>query len=62
MQTILNTLVEERGEACMEYLRDMDDDTAKQELSRFKAGQSPHAYIHAVFKRLDSHMLSVTTS
>ena len=36
MQTILNTLVEERGKACMEYLRDMDDETAKQELSRFK--------------------------
>ena len=36
IQTILNTLREERGAACMEYLRDMDDDEAKRELGRFK--------------------------
>jgi len=36
IQVILNTLVEERGQACMEYLRGMDDEAAKKELSRFK--------------------------
>ena len=36
IQVILNTLHEERGKACMEYLRDMDDESAKRELSRFK--------------------------
>ena len=33
IQVILNTLYEERGKACMEYLRDMDDESAKRELS-----------------------------
>lgn len=36
IRTILNTLAEERGETCMEYLRDMTDEEAKRELSRFK--------------------------
>lgn len=36
IQVILNTLHEERGKACMEYLRDMDDEAVKKELSRFK--------------------------
>ena len=36
IQVILNTLVEERGECSMEYLRDMPDDEVKAELSRFK--------------------------
>ena len=36
IQVILNTLYEERGAACMEYLRDMDDEAVKKELSRFK--------------------------
>ena len=36
IQVILNTLHEERGAACMEYLREMDDEAVKRELSRFK--------------------------
>jgi endonuclease-3 len=36
IQVILNTLYEERGKACMEYLREMDDEAVKKELSRFK--------------------------
>ena len=36
IQVILNTLVDERGECSMEYLRDMPDDEVKAELSRFK--------------------------
>jgi endonuclease-3 len=36
VHVILNTLVQERGKACMEYLREMDDEAAKKELSRFK--------------------------
>ena len=36
IKVILNTLVEERGAPCMEYLRDMSDDDVKSELSRFK--------------------------
>ena len=36
IQVILNTLHEERGKACMEYLREMDDEAVKKELSRFK--------------------------
>ena len=36
IQVILNTLHEERGKACMEYLREIDDEAVKRELSRFK--------------------------
>ena len=36
MQAILDTLVEERGEASMEYLRDLSDEDIKNDLMRFK--------------------------
>lgn len=36
LQAILNTLVEERGEASMEYIRAMNDGEIKEELMRFK--------------------------
>jgi endonuclease-3 len=36
IQIILNTLHQERGEASLEYLREMDDESVKKELSRFK--------------------------
>ncbi|KAK9862353.1 hypothetical protein WJX84_000490, partial [Apatococcus fuscideae] len=36
LKAILNTLVEERGEASMEYIRAMNDGEIKEELMRFK--------------------------
>jgi endonuclease III len=36
IQRLCQTLVEERGSASLEYLRDMSNDEIKQELSRFK--------------------------
>ena len=36
IQIILNTLHQERGEASLEYLRELDDESVKKELSRFK--------------------------
>lgn len=33
---ILNTLLEERGSICLEYVRNMTSDQIKAELSRFK--------------------------
>jgi endonuclease-3 len=35
---ILNTLLEERGSICLEYVRNMTSDQIKAELSRFKGG------------------------
>lgn len=34
IKAILATLLEERGQICMEYLREMSDDEIKAELSR----------------------------
>eukprot|EP00877_Chromochloris_zofingiensis_P008780 jgi/Chrzof1/4155/Cz14g01040.t1 len=36
IRTILDTLVQERGNCCLEHLRDMSEELVKQQLTRFK--------------------------
>jgi endonuclease-3 len=57
---ILNTLLEERGSICLEYVRNMTSDQIKAELSRFK-GVGPKTVACVLMFHLEHNEFPVDT-